>query len=628
MKAPSQAPRHFGNGQYDRKSAGIRDCAGRMDIARHGLERLLWTLSVLLLLLAVLATPCAAASHLLTILHTNDHHGRFWRNDNGEYGLAARKSLADRVRAEVRGKGGRVLLLDAGDVNTGVPESDMLDAEPDIRGMNAMGYDAMAVGNHEFDNPLQTLRSQERLMAFPLLSANIYDADGRRAFTPYRLFELPGLSVAVFGLTTETTAVVGNPEHTRGLIFRPAIEEARELVPVLRRRADVVIALAHLGYDPEGGTGSVALARAVPGIDVIVDGHSHTALAAPAMENGVVIVQAGEYGQYLGRVDIEVEDGLESGRERTVGLTGGGLLPVNLTRRAEADGGKTRVPVGDVIGEAPSMLALLAPFREKGAEALNAVIGRSEGAFPGERETVRGAEAALGNLACRALMARTGADVAVMNSGGIRAGLPAGDITYRDILTVKPFGNTICIVSMTATELADYLAAAAAMPPGSGAFAQFAGVGFTLSGGLVTNLTVGGRPADPARTYTLAVESYLAAGGDGYPKLSGRKTFRDTGYVDADALREYVTENSPMDPQRYAPGGMVRRGCSPQGILPVNPVYPVIRKNAFSGFYCLERIIPAIQGPLRLQALLPCPVSSRNTCGFPRQLPVSARAVL
>ena len=524
---------------------------------RHRLHRLLAALPVLLLLAAV-ATPCAAATHLLTILHTNDHHGRFWRNDNGEYGLAARKSLADRVRAEVRGKGGRVLLLDAGDVNTGVPESDMLDAEPDIRGMNAMGYDAMAVGNHEFDNPLETLRRQERLMAFPLLSANIYDADGRRAFTPYRLFELQGLTVAVFGLTTETTAVIGNPEHIRGLTFRPAIDEARELVPMLRSQADVVVALAHLGFDPEGLAGSMALARAVPGIDVIVDGHSHTALTAPAVENGVVIVQAGEYGKYLGRVDLEVEDGLDDDRERVVRLVEGRLLPVNLTRRVEADGGTKRVPVGDDITEDPSQLALLAPFKEKGSEALNTVIGRSLGAFPGEREVVRSAEAALGNLACRALMAKTGADVAVMNSGGIRAGLPAGDITYRDVLSVKPFGNTVCTVSMTAGELADYLRAAAAMPPGSGAFAQFAGVGFILSGGAVKDLTVGGRPADPARTYTVAVESYLAAGGDGYPKLSDRRTFRDTGYVDADAMREYVTANSPLDPQRYAPGGVVR----------------------------------------------------------------------
>jgi 5'-nucleotidase/UDP-sugar diphosphatase len=220
---------------------------------------------------------------------------------------------------------------------------------------------------------------------------------------------------------------------------------------------------------------------------------------------------------------------------------------------------KKRVPIGDVVGEDTSLLALLAPFREKGALALNTVIGSSEGDFSGDRNVMRGTASALGNLSCRALMARAGADLAVMNSGGVRAGLSAGPITYRDILTAKPFGNTICTVTMTASELADYLLAAAAMPAGSGAFAQFGGVGFTLSGGAVTNLTVGGRPVDPARTYTLAVESYLAAGGDGYPKLSDRPTFRDTGYVDADALREYVDAHSPLDPQDFAPGGEVNR---------------------------------------------------------------------
>ena len=101
-----------------------------------------------------------------------------------------------------------------------------------------------------------------------------------------------------------------------------------------------------------------------------------------------------------------------------------------------------------------------------------------------------------------------------------------------------------------------------------------------LAGGAVTSLTVGGRPVDPDRAYLVAVESYLAAGGDGYPKLSDGKTFRGKGYVEADAMREYVTANSPLDPQRQAPGGMVRRGCSPQGILPMNPV---VRENALRG---------------------------------------------
>lgn len=108
------------------------------------------------------------------MLHTNDHHGHFWRNEYGEYGLAAQKTLVDGIRKEVAAEGGSVLLLSGGDINTGVPESDLQDAEPDFRGMNLVGYDAMAIGNHEFDNPLAVLRQQEKWAKFPLLSANIY----------------------------------------------------------------------------------------------------------------------------------------------------------------------------------------------------------------------------------------------------------------------------------------------------------------------------------------------------------------------------------------------------------------------------------------------------------------------
>jgi len=512
----------------------------------------LTTILAALIYLHGLAAVCAASPQLLTILHTNDHHGRFWQNADGEYGIAARKTLADNVRAEVRSRGGALLLLDAGDVNTGVPESDMLDAEPDIRGMNAMGYDAMAVGNHEFDNPLDVLRRQQSLMSFPLLSANIYDREGKRLFSPCHRFVLNGLRVAVFGLTTETTAVIGNPRHIGGLTFRPAVEEAGQLVPKLRAQADVVIALAHLGYAADGRSGSVALAEAVPGIDLIVDGHSHTALTSPVVVNGTVIVQAGEYGKYLGRVDLEYEDG-------QVRLAGGRLMPVNLTGQVVEDGKKKRLPPAEPVAQDLEMTALLAPFQERGTQALHRLIGRIDAALPGERETMRSAETALGNLACRALLEKVGADVAVMNSGGIRAGLPAGDIAYRDVLTVKPFGNTICTVAMTGAELAAYLQAAASMPPGTGSFAQFAGVGFLLRQGVIGDITVNGKTLDPARNYTVAMESYIASGGDGYPKVTDHPSFVDTGYVDADALREFIASRSPLRAGQFEPSGAIRR---------------------------------------------------------------------
>src|SRR5690606_10221122 len=146
-------------------------------------------------------------TYKITILHTNDHHGHFWRSEYGEYGLSAQKTLVDGIRKEVAAQGGSVLLLSGGDINTGVPESDLQDAEPDFKGMSQIGYDAMAIGNHEFDNPLEVLFKQEEWANFPMLSANIYDkATGKRLFQPYHIFDKQGIKIAVIGLTTEDTA--------------------------------------------------------------------------------------------------------------------------------------------------------------------------------------------------------------------------------------------------------------------------------------------------------------------------------------------------------------------------------------------------------------------------------------
>lgn len=223
-------------------------------------------------------------TYAITILHTNDHHGHFWHNDHGEYGLAAQKTLVDQIRQEVASKGGSVLLLSGGDINTGVPESDLQDAEPDFRGMNMVGYDAMALGNHEFDNPLSVLRQQEKWAKFPLLSANIYQkSTSQRLFKPYALFDKQGVKIAVIGLTTDDTAKLGNPEYFTDIEFRNPSTEAKQVVEQLRKseKPDVIIAATHMGHYDDGNHGSnapgdVEMARSLPAgyLDMIVGGHS------------------------------------------------------------------------------------------------------------------------------------------------------------------------------------------------------------------------------------------------------------------------------------------------------------------------------------------------------------------
>lgn len=194
------------------------------------------------------------------------------------------KTLVDGIRQEVAAQGGSLLLLSGGDINTGVPESDLQDAEPDFRGMNLVGYDAMAIGNHEFDNPLSVLRQQEKWATFPLLSANIYQkSTGQRLFKPYALFDKQGIKIAVIGLTTDDTAKMGNPEYFTDIEFRVPAPEAKRVVEQLRKdeKPDVIIAATHMGHYDNGEHGSnapgdVEMARSLPAgyLDMIVGGHS------------------------------------------------------------------------------------------------------------------------------------------------------------------------------------------------------------------------------------------------------------------------------------------------------------------------------------------------------------------
>jgi 5'-nucleotidase/UDP-sugar diphosphatase len=171
--------------------------------------------------------------------------------------MATRKTVVDEIRCEVTAAGGHSLLLDGGDVIIGIPESNLQNAVPDFKGMNLLGYQAMAVSNHEFNKPLAVLRLQRELAKFPLLSANIYE-NSQRMFAPYKLFTLGGLQVAIMGLTTEDTARMVSADTIKNIEFRSVIAEATQLVPTLRQPADVVIA-PHMGHYENGQYGSQAM---------------------------------------------------------------------------------------------------------------------------------------------------------------------------------------------------------------------------------------------------------------------------------------------------------------------------------------------------------------------------------
>ncbi|EPO4127738.1 bifunctional UDP-sugar hydrolase/5'-nucleotidase UshA [Salmonella enterica subsp. enterica] len=517
-------------------------------------------------------------TYKITILHTNDHHGHFWRSEYGEYGLAAQKTLVDSIRKEVAQEGGSVLLLSGGDINTGVPESDLQDAEPDFRGMNLIGYDAMAVGNHEFDNPLTVLRQQEKWAKFPFLSANIYQkSTGERLFKPWAIFTRQDIKIAVIGLTTDDTAKIGNPEYFTDIEFRKPAEEAKVVIQELNmnEKPDVIIATTHMGHYDNGDHGSnapgdVEMARSLPAgsLAMIVGGHSQDPVCmasenkkqvnyvpgtpcAPDKQNGIWIVQAHEWGKYVGRADFEFRNG-------EMKMVNYQLIPVNLKKKVTWDNGKSeRVLYTPEIAENPQMLSLLTPFQNKGKAQLEVKIGSVNGLLEGGRSKVRFVQTNMGRVILAAQIARTGADFGVMSGGGIRDSIEAGDITYKSVLKVQPFGNIVVYADMSGKEVVDYLTAVAQMKPDSGAYPQFANVSFVAKEGKLTDLKIKGEPVDPAKTYRMATLSFNATGGDGYPRIDNKPGYVNTGFIDAEVLKEFIQQNSPLDAAAFTPKGEV-----------------------------------------------------------------------
>jgi 5'-nucleotidase/UDP-sugar diphosphatase len=312
------------------------------------------------------------------------------------------------------------------------------------------------------------------------------------------------------------------------------------------------------------------MARAVNGIDLVVGGHTQNPVCMkaenvvdrayvpgadcqPDRQNGAWIVQAHEWGKYVGRADFEYRNG-----ELT--LVKYALIPVNLMQSVKgADGKSSKVPYTDLIAEDKDMLALLQPYQDFGQQKLLVEIGATDGKLEGDRAVVRSKPASMAVLIGQAMMDRTKADFAVVNAGGVRDSFAPGKLTYKDVLKVQPFGNTTVTVDLSGKEVMDYLNAVAKMSVGSGAFAQFAGIRLVISGGNVTSATINGAPLDNAKTYRMVVNKFSAEGGDGYPKLTGHKSYVDTGYVDADVLRAYVSANSPLKAADYAPGDAVVR---------------------------------------------------------------------
>lgn len=536
--------------------------------------RILTITSLLVVLSACSINPSSnSQTQYLTILHTNDNHGRFWHNDAGEYGMAARKTLIDQLRNDARANGHAVLLLSGGDINTGMPESDLQLAEPDFKGMSLIGYDAMAIGNHEFDNPLSVLDKQQQWANFPLLSANIYDkSTAQPRYQQYSVFKQNGLTIAVIGLTTTDTAKIGNPQYIGGLEFRDPITVTAALADKIKQQyqPDITIAVTHMGHYEDGNFGAnapgdVALARSLPAgtLDMIIGGHSQmpVCMAAkntldktfapgkeckPDNQNGAWIMQAHEWGKYVGKAEFKLENG-------QLTLLDYALFPVNLYLEAtSADDTKQKQLASDYIEPDRQLKDFLAVYQSKGEKQLGGKIGYVDGKLDGDRSKVRYQQVNLARVIIQAQMESVGADFGLVSGGGIRDSIPAGDVSYKDILKVHPFKNRITYIDWTGTELREYLYIVTAFPTDSGAYLQYHKLSFERDNGQLSKIKINGKPLEHDKTYRMSINSFSAAGGDGYPVLTDKAGFVSTEETDAQALRRFFENHSPVKIADYA----------------------------------------------------------------------------
>ncbi|WP_371193176.1 bifunctional UDP-sugar hydrolase/5'-nucleotidase UshA [Glaciecola sp. SC05] len=510
----------------------------------------------------------------VTILHTNDNHGRFWHNEKGEYGMAARKTLVDELRNQARAQGHAVLLLSGGDINTGVPESDLQYAEPDFKGMSLIEYDAMALGNHEFDNPLSVLDLQQSWSNFPFLSANIFFKDsGKNVFQEYAIFEQQGLTIAVIGLTTTDTAKIGNPQYIDGLVFKEPVQITASLTQRLEQQyqPDLTIAVTHMGHyvDATHGSnapGDVTLARSLPNntLDMIIGGHSQEPVCmadenvnddkftagmpcTPDQQNGTWIMQAHEWGKYVGKAEFKFADG-------QLTLLDYQLLPVNLyIDKPQSDGTLTTELASTYITPDPELKAFLAPFQAKGAAQIEGTLGFVDAKLEGDRNKVRYQQTNLARVIIQAQMNVVGADFGVISGGGVRDSIAAGDVSYKDILQVHPFKNTLAYMDWQGQDLWEYLDVITAFSADSGAYLQYHKLRFERENGALAKVYIDGKAIDKNQSYRMSINSFNATGGDGYPALTERMGFVMTEETDAQALKRFFVENSPVSAADFSP---------------------------------------------------------------------------
>jgi 2',3'-cyclic-nucleotide 2'-phosphodiesterase (5'-nucleotidase family) len=472
----------------------------------------------LVLLASLLVFGCASLPEVedttLTIVHTNDTHGRVLEGKYDGMGFA---KIAVKV-ANLRAANPNLLLLDAGDTFHGTTLASLSRGESITKVMNYIGYDAQTAGNHDFNYGYERLIELDGLTNHSVLTSNVVDASGESILPPYVIKNVNGLLVGIFGITTPETTYKTHPKNVEGLTFKEPVEVAAEMVAELESKVHVIIALVHLGVDEdetkEEWRGTY-IAEHVPGIDLVVDGHSHTALEEGIRIGNTLVVQSGSHDKNLGIVTLNYSEGM-------------------VTTKAELFTKDEAANFAQNIG----LLSLIDEIDKENKKITEVIVGNSDVVLDGERDNVRTRSTNMGVFITDALLAETGADFALQNGGGIRTSIDAGPVTRGEVITVLPFGNTVVVKEITGQMMVDIIEnGISSLPGASGAYSHVGGLNYTFDvtkepGSRVLEVLVDGSPIDLNKNYSLATNDFLAAGGDNYKMLVGTKSLAELGTLD------------------------------------------------------------------------------------------------
>lgn len=452
----------------------------------------------------------------LTILHTNDLHGHthsFKEGKNEQEGeVGGLSQVASVIREEKAEDPKNTLLLDAGDITSGGPVSDYFKAIPMVDAMNNLGYDAMVIGNHEFDAGRDAMKNVANRAAFPILSANLVDNTPGKALKvrPYIMKEVNGLKVGILGLTTPETKTMLNQEDVKNINFASAADTAKRMIPQMKKEgADLVVVLSHLGFNEDK-----ELAGRVDGIDVIIGGHSHTELAEPVEVNGTVITQAGSFGKNVGKLELDIT---RSGD------------------RAKVTGAHSRLIRIDTDSIKPDRAVnrVLKKYTEQVESLMGRIIGRTDTPLSQRDYHIYKEESPLGNFITDSLRKKSGTDIFVLSPSSLRSNIGAGEIKVGDVHQVFPWDNKVAVLKMKGKDIKTVLEELISGPAHS-----FIASGMKVNidtrkpegKKIISIKTPDGKRLDPEKLYSVGTRDWFADGNVGlvsFKKAVDRKDTRD-----------------------------------------------------------------------------------------------------